>query len=74
MTRIEEIYEQVLPMLKDLGVEDTPQHRLWALEGFRDGMKEDDTDNCLEKSLYRIAITGEIMILEMKLNPLRIKF
>lgn len=37
MTKIEEIYANVLPELEKAGVEDTTEHRLWALEGLYDG-------------------------------------
>lgn len=42
MTMIEEIYEEVLPMLNRIGVPDTPQHRVWALQGLVDGWLQDN--------------------------------
>jgi len=66
MTRIEEIYENVLPVMKDNNIEDTPQHRLWALQGLLAGWKE-DVDDSVEKSLYMAALTGELFRLRMEL-------
>jgi hypothetical protein len=72
MTRIEEIYAALLPELAENGIEDTPLHRMWALEGLRDGWKEDDEDlphdQAIEKSFYILAATMEIMVLRMKLT------
>jgi hypothetical protein len=67
MTRIEEIYEFVLPEMKANDIEDTTFNRMLFLEGLRDGWKE-DSETSLEKSLYMIAINGEIFILKMKLH------
>lgn len=66
MTRIEEIYAEVLPMLMESnGIEDTPQNRLSALEGLRDAWKEDNDDS-IEKTLYMVALNAEIFALHIK--------
>jgi hypothetical protein len=64
MTKIEEIYANVLPMLEAKGVEDTPLHRLWALEGLRDGWLEDDPPP--EAAPWISAIEFEIVLLRVR--------
>jgi hypothetical protein len=71
MSKIEEIYTFILPELASKGIDDTPQHCLWALEGLRDAWKK-DSDISLEKTLYQIALNGEILILKMKLRQLQV--
>ena len=58
-TKIEEIYDFVLPEMAENNIEDTSEHRMWFLEGLRDGWRE-DTDISIEKSMYMFAITAEI--------------
>ncbi len=60
MTRIEEIYETVLPEMKAQNIEDTTEHRLWFLQGLKDGWLEDE-DTSVEKSFYVLAVTLEIL-------------
>lgn len=64
---IEEIYANVLPMLEELGAEDTTEHRLWALEGLAEAWKE-DSDSSFEKTFWRLALTQEICTLKIKLS------
>ena len=69
MTRIEEIYAELLPELERNNIEDTPLHRMWALEGLRDGWKEDkeelDLATSVEKTMYILAATTEMMRLRL---------
>ena len=58
-TKIEEIYDFVLPVMAKNNIEDTSEHRIWFLEGLRDSWRE-DTDTSIEKSMYIFAITAEI--------------
>lgn len=67
-TRIEEIYETVLPEMEANGFEDTPVNRYWMLAGLRDAWNE-DPETSFEKSLYVFAITMELMLLRMNLSP-----
>jgi len=66
MTRIEEIYEFVLPEMASNGIEDTTENRLAFLEGLRDGWKE-DPDKSIEKTFYQLALNGEIFGLQLRL-------
>lgn len=72
MTRIEEIYETVLPEMEANGIEDTIENRIVFLQGLYDGWKEDE-DRCIEKTLYQIALISEINVLKIKLKFPRIK-
>lgn len=65
MTLIEEIYAGVLPELARHGIEDTTEHRLWALQGLRDGWMEEDLPP--EAGPYIAACTVEIFKLKMDL-------
>jgi hypothetical protein len=67
MTKVEEIYEAVLPELASHGIEDTTQNRLWALEGLRDAWNE-DSESSFEKSMWQLALMGEIWSLESRLR------
>jgi hypothetical protein len=69
-TKIEQIYEAVLPELAAAGFEDTLLNRYHALQGLREAWREDvetDPDVVFEKVLWMIALDGEILILSMKL-------
>lgn len=68
MTRMEEIYEKVLPEMASQGIEDTTENRILFLTGLYDGWKEDTSDNCLEKTLYLVALHSEITILKLNLT------
>lgn len=71
VTRIDAVYEQILPMLADLGAEDTTENRLSALEGLRDAWREDpdptDPEEAIEKTFWIMAVNTEIFGLKMKL-------
>lgn len=67
MTRIEEVYASVLPEMEANGVEDTLENRHSFLTGLRDGWVEDTSDNCIEKSLYVLAVTCELVLLHAKI-------
>jgi hypothetical protein len=64
MTMIETIYETLLPELAANGVEDTPLHRLWALEGLVDGWEEDNPPT--EAQPWIRAAKFEIVLLKIK--------
>jgi hypothetical protein len=64
MSKIEEIYANVLPMLEANGYEDTPLNRLWALEGLRDGWLEDNPPP--EAQPWINAIRFEIALLRIR--------
>lgn len=66
MTRIEEIYAEVLPMMKEHEIEDTTENRVAFLQGLYDAWKEDEETN-LEKTFYMLSLHSEIMLLRMKL-------
>lgn len=65
-TKIEEIYDAVLPHLAANGIEDTTENRFYALTGIRQAWLE-DKDESLEKQLYLMAVTSELLVLEIKL-------
>ena len=67
MSKIDEIYEAILPEMAAHDLEDTTEHRLWFLEGLRDGWREDDSDACIEKGLYVMTVTLEMMSLRIQL-------
>lgn len=64
--KIEDVYEFLLPALAEEEIEDTPEHRLWALEGLYDGWKEDQ-DTSIEKTFWMLAVHTEIMRLQLSL-------
>jgi hypothetical protein len=66
-SKIEEVYEMLLPELAENGIEDTPEHRLWGLEGIYDAWREDDTVS-FEKTMWMLAVHTEIMSLRLKLK------
>lgn len=72
LTRIEEIYAFVLPELASNQIEDTTANRLSALQGLMDGWKELQEDisieQSIEKSLYMLALSTEIFVLQMKVG------
>lgn len=68
MRKIEEIYANVLPELEKAGVEDTTEHRLWALEGLYDGWTE-DPNLPPEAMPWLLACRMEIIALKMRLIP-----
>ncbi len=65
-TKIEEIYAELLPELAANGIEDTPTHRMWALEGLYDAWKE-DPETSTEKTLWMMALQAELWSLRLKL-------
>ncbi len=67
-TRQDEIVDEMLKEFKIQKIEDTPLHRLWFLQGLYDGWKEDDSDNCLEKTLWMLTLIGMISNLKMQLR------
>ncbi len=64
MTRIEEIYESVLPEMEAHEIEDTVPNRITFLTGLYDGWRE-DSDHSFEKTLYMIALRTEICCLTL---------
>lgn len=68
MTRIEEIYEAVLPEMKANGIEDTPANRHDVLKGLLAGWMEDSSDDCIEKTFYKMAVTLEMTLLRIKMR------
>ena len=69
-TKIEQIYDVLLPEIEALGVEITDDVRLAALQGLRDGWLEDkdEDDYKTDKIFWVIAANIEIMRLELKLG------
>jgi uncharacterized protein YehS (DUF1456 family) len=67
MTKIEEINQFMLEQFEENGFEDTPENRLAFLQGLQQAWKEDQ-DVSLEKTLYQIALNGEIMIIQMRIG------
>ncbi len=65
MTRIEEIYESVLPEMMDHDIEDTVDNRITFLTGLYDAWKE-DSDRSVEKTLYMTALNSEIFCLKIR--------
>jgi hypothetical protein len=65
-TRIEEIYEFVLPLLNDNGFDDTPANRLYALMGVWNAWTEDESTE-IEKTFYMLALSSEIFRLKVEL-------
>ncbi len=65
MTRVEEIYEAVLPEMAAHDIEDTIENRITFLTGLQDAWKE-DPEVSFEKTLYMIALSGEIFNLKLK--------
>ena len=66
MSKIDEIYANVLPEMAAQGIEDTTANRLAFLQGVRDAWMEDDSKS-FEKSLYMMAISTEIFKLSLRM-------
>lgn len=64
--KVQEIYDFVLPEMEANDIEDTTLNRYLFLTGVRDAWYEDE-ESSFEKTLYLIAINGEIMILKIRL-------
>lgn len=64
-TRADEINEAMLQEMAANNISDTPQHRVWFLEGLRDAWEEDE-DSSIEKSLYMLALSGLIFVNKAK--------
>ena len=64
MTMLDEIYANVLPELEANGIEDTPLHRLWALEGLLDGWMEDNPPPEAQPWINTVRL--EIALLKIK--------
>ena len=66
-TKMTKIYDElVLPFMAENGIEDTTQNRLWALEGVYAAWNEDG-DNSIEKTIWKVALIGEMNVLRIKL-------
>jgi hypothetical protein len=63
--RVDEINDFMLDAFKEENIEDTTENRLAFLEAVQEAWREDDGDS-LEKSLYQVALSGEIMILKLR--------
>jgi hypothetical protein len=71
-TKVEEIYESVLPEMAKNDIEDTVENRISFLQGLQDAWAE-DSDDSLEKALWQVALAGELLSLETKLMLRAIK-
>ncbi len=60
MTKIEEIYEYVLPEMEAHDIEDTPENRYAFLLGLQAAWREDESFS-IEKLAYQIELIIEIM-------------
>lgn len=66
MTRSEEIMITVHNEMKEQGIEDTDENRLIFLHGLDEAWKEEPSES-FEKTLYQLALSGEIFKLEITL-------
>lgn len=71
-TKLEEIYEAVLPEMEAHGIEDTDANRHAFLSGMRDAWVEDPFKS-IEKTLYVVAINLEIARLAAKINAAKFR-
>jgi hypothetical protein len=67
MTKIEEIYETVLPEMAYRGIEDTLANRFSFLAGMQEAWLEDPEWNAA-KAAYCIAVHTEIVRLNLELT------
>lgn len=67
MSKITEIYAVVLPEMAAHGIEDTLENRLSLLTGLRDGWLE-DKGSSVEKAIYVLAVTNEIIVLQTRIK------
>jgi hypothetical protein len=65
--RVKEIRDFMLTELDNMGAEATDENQFYFLTGLRDAWIEDQ-DNNLEKSLYQLALAGEMARIEAKLR------
>lgn len=63
-TRIDTIYEFVLPEMAANNIPDTTKNRIAFMQGLFDAWEE-DTDTSLEKILFMLALNGEIVNLQL---------
>lgn len=63
--KVDAIYAAVLPEMAAHDIEDTPENRASFLEGLRDGWVEDHSDDSVEKSMWVLAASMEILRLRM---------
>lgn len=66
-TRMEEIYEAVLPEMAAHDIEDTTSNRIEFLTGLYDGWNE-EPNKSIEQILYMIALSAEITFLKIQLQ------
>ena len=68
--RVQEITEAMLELFEEESIEDTPENRLAGLLGLQEAWNEDE-DSSIEKTLYQLALSGEIFRLKLELmfNP-----
>jgi hypothetical protein len=64
LSKIDEIYDAILPEIEKAGYEDTTENRIQALTGLRDAWMEDFE---LEAVLWIMAVNSEIFKLELEL-------
>ncbi len=72
MTRIEEIYEFMLPEMKKNNIEDTTENRLLFLQGLQDAWNE-DPEASLEKVFYKLAVQSEIALLMLEVRGFNVR-
>ena len=68
MTRIEIVYEALLPEMEANGIEDTPENRHDMLRGLLDAWNEDESPAGIEKIAYKFAVLLEMHHLRMKIK------
>ncbi len=72
MNKTETINEQINQMLIENGIQVTPQHRLWAMEGLLEAWEE-DPENSMEKSLWLMFLQLEIARLKIQTHDYEAK-
>lgn len=68
---VEEINQFMLDMFKEHSFEDTVENRIAFLEGLQDAWSEmpvEPGENGFGKTMYRLALTGELMRLKVQVS------
>ena len=73
--RADEINAFMLSTFEEEGIEDLPENRIAFLKGLQAAWEEPDpeddtltTEQAVEKSLYKLALWGELLVLKLRLK------
>lgn len=68
MTKIEQLYEVLLPAMRSHNIEDTVENRLYFLIKFRDDLNELPAKDTIERDRWKADVNFEIVRLKLVLG------